>query len=51
MSQRGSRVQVTRYVSGDAKWVFNPVSVDANTSYIFSDAYQSNIATDVIVDI
>ncbi len=50
-SQRAAKVEITRYVSGDAKWAFDPVSVVENTPYIFSDSYQSNIVSDVTVNI
>ena len=43
------QVNMTSYTSGDAKWYFNPVSVTPNTTYNFSDYYQSNVATDVVV--
>ncbi|MBC7504105.1 PQQ-dependent sugar dehydrogenase, partial [Candidatus Gracilibacteria bacterium] len=50
-SQKAGRVEITRFVSGDAKWAFDPVSVDENSEYVFSDSYRSSIVTDVIVDI
>jgi peptidoglycan/xylan/chitin deacetylase (PgdA/CDA1 family) len=38
---------ITKYTSGDSKWDFTPVVVTPNTSYTFSDWYQSNISTNV----
>jgi peptidoglycan/xylan/chitin deacetylase (PgdA/CDA1 family) len=40
---------MTTRSSGDAKWYFAPVSVKPNTSYTFSDWYNSNIKTTVDV--
>lgn len=40
---------ITSYTSGDAKWYFAPVTVQPNTSYTFSDYYESSVATDVTV--
>ncbi len=42
-------VQMTSYTSGDAKWIFNPVSVTGGLTYTFSDYYESNVATEVDV--
>lgn len=36
------KVTVSNYVSGDAKWYFNPVKVTPNTKYIFKDYYKSD---------
>ena len=44
-------MEIIRYVSGDAKWSHDPVSVSENTEYVFSDRYQSNIASEVTVDV
>ncbi len=41
-------VNMTKYTSGDAKWYFNPVSVDSANQYNFSDYYSSRVATDVV---
>ncbi len=48
-SNHSVQVNMTSYSSGDAKWYFNPVSVLPNTNYIFSDYYESNVASDVVV--
>jgi peptidoglycan/xylan/chitin deacetylase (PgdA/CDA1 family) len=44
-----AEVAITKYTSGDAKWYFNPVNVTPGTVYNFSDYYESNIASDVMV--
>ncbi|MFA5828832.1 MAG: polysaccharide deacetylase family protein [Candidatus Shapirobacteria bacterium] len=46
---RSIKVQTTRYTSGDAKWTFDPVAVTPGESYYFSDWYQSNIVTHLVV--
>lgn len=45
---RAGRVDVTDYVSGDAKWVFDPVSITPNTTYVFSDYYKSTVKSQVL---
>lgn len=47
-SARSVRVQVSNYVSGDAKWYFNAVNVEPNTTYTFSDFYKSNKKTKAV---
>lgn len=42
---RSLDIKTTRYTSGDAKWMFAPVSVTPNTSYTFSNWYKSNVST------
>jgi peptidoglycan/xylan/chitin deacetylase (PgdA/CDA1 family) len=42
-------VQMSNYSSGDAKWYFSPVAVSASTNYNFSDYYESNVSTEVVV--
>lgn len=42
-------VSLTSYSSGDAKWYFDPINVSSNTSYTYNDYYESNIASDVVV--
>ncbi|MFZ2255571.1 MAG: hypothetical protein WAW59_03625 [Patescibacteria group bacterium] len=37
-------------MSGDAKWVFDPVTIQENTPYFFSNSYRSSLSSDVIVD-
>lgn len=50
----GNAVQTTVTVSdpngGDAKWLWEPIPVDANADYIFSEYYKSNVKSVVIVD-
>lgn len=43
------KTQVTNYTDGDAKWYFDPINVTGNTSYTFSDYYQSNASSNVVV--
>ncbi len=45
---RAARVDVTNYESGDAKWIFDPVNVSPNTTYIFSDYYKSSAKSQVL---
>lgn len=45
---RSIKVQITRFVSGDAKWYFNPVAVTPNTTYTFTDQYQASATTDLV---
>ncbi|HEX6416597.1 MAG TPA: polysaccharide deacetylase family protein [Candidatus Saccharimonadales bacterium] len=47
-SSRSVRVQLSNYVSGDAKWYFNAVNVEPNTTYTFSDYYKSNKKTKAV---
>jgi peptidoglycan/xylan/chitin deacetylase (PgdA/CDA1 family) len=47
-SARSVKVQVSNYVSGDAKWYFNPVAVQPNSDYTFSDFYKSNVKTKAV---
>jgi peptidoglycan/xylan/chitin deacetylase (PgdA/CDA1 family) len=46
---RSLQTQITGYISGDAKWYFDPVAVQAGAQYTFSDYYKSSVSTDVIV--
>ncbi len=41
-------VAMTKYTSGDAKWYFAPVLVQAGAQYTYSDYYQSTVSTDVM---
>jgi len=49
-SNRSAYVSVSGYQSGDAKWYFNPVNVNPNTTYTFSEAYQSSIPTHIVAE-
>jgi uncharacterized repeat protein (TIGR02543 family) len=42
-------INMTAYTSGDAKWYFNPVNVTAGTQYTYSDSYESNTLSDVMI--
>jgi peptidoglycan/xylan/chitin deacetylase (PgdA/CDA1 family) len=44
------QVQMTKYTDGDAKWHVNPIAVTPGNTYNFSDWYQSNIISHVVVD-
>ncbi len=41
-------IQMTNWKTGDAKWYADPVSVQANTDYTFSDFYQSSVQTSIV---
>jgi len=47
-SNRSTYINMTKYTSGDVKWYFEPVTVTAGTTYTFSEAYQSNVATSLV---
>ena len=40
-------INMTKHVSGDAKWYFDNVMVQPNQKYTYSDFYKSNIATEI----
>jgi uncharacterized repeat protein (TIGR02543 family) len=42
-------INMTSYTSGDAKWYFNPVAIQAGTQYAYSESYQSSTASTVNV--
>ena len=42
-------VTISSYTSGTAKWYPDPVAVTAGQAYDYSDWYQSNVATGVVV--
>jgi glucose/arabinose dehydrogenase len=44
------KVEITAFTDGDAKWAFEHVAVTPGATYIYSDKYQSNVATSVIVE-
>ncbi len=46
-----TRVEITSYSSGDAKWYFTPIPSAATTTYQFSDWYRSNTQTSVVVEL
>jgi peptidoglycan/xylan/chitin deacetylase (PgdA/CDA1 family) len=43
------QLQVTSYVSGDAKWSFNPISVTPGAIYHYSETYVSSAPTFITV--
>ena len=45
---RSVKTQITSFSSGDAKWYFDPVTVEAGKTYDYSHYYQSNVTTDVV---
>ena len=46
---RSVRVDVSNYVSGDAKWIFESVQLEPGGDYVFSDWYKSNVDTEVVL--
>lgn len=46
---RSLKVSISGYTNGDAKWFFTPVAVTAGQKYVFSDYYQSDVATDLVL--
>jgi RHS repeat-associated protein len=44
---RSVKTQLTSYTSGDAKWMFDELSVTPGATYNFSDYYKSNIANSI----
>jgi peptidoglycan/xylan/chitin deacetylase (PgdA/CDA1 family) len=45
---RAARVDVSAYTSGDAKWIFDAVSVTAGTTYVYRDAYKSDTTSRLV---
>ncbi len=45
---RSAKVQTTAYTSGDAKWYFAPIAVQASTAYTLSDYYKSTISSSLV---
>jgi peptidoglycan/xylan/chitin deacetylase (PgdA/CDA1 family) len=41
------KVQMTSRSGGNARWYFNPITVSPNTTYTFTDWYQSNVTTHI----
>jgi len=42
------KVTVSNYVDGDAKWMFDSVSVTPGVKYVASNYYKSNVSTNVV---
>ena len=49
-SSTAAQVAITAYTDGDAKWVMGYVPATAGASYTYSDTYQSNIASELVVE-
>lgn len=45
------KVSISSYSSGDAKWYFNPVTIQPNTQYLYTDYYLSNVPTDIVAQV
>ncbi len=43
-------VQITSYTDGDAKWVFDPITTTAGHTYTYTDAYESGIPSELVVE-
>jgi PKD repeat protein len=43
-------ITMSDYLSGDAKWIFEPVTVTGGASYTFSDWYRATVATEIVVE-
>ncbi len=50
-SGNGASLTVTGFTNGDAKWYFTPIAVTPGTAYTISDRYNSNIASQVVVQV
>lgn len=50
-SAKSVKTTITRFVSGDAKWFYAPVTVTANKQYLYSDYYQSSVQTEIVVQL
>jgi len=50
-SQRGAKVVMTAYTSGDAKWMPDLSFVADNTQYKFSNYYKSTVETELVAEI
>lgn len=46
---RSAQVQITAYTNGDAKWYFEPITVQPNKSYDISHYYKSNAITRTVL--
>lgn len=45
--KRSAYVQVSNHVTGDAKWMFDPVSIVPGKTYVYSDWYKASVPTEV----
>jgi peptidoglycan/xylan/chitin deacetylase (PgdA/CDA1 family) len=48
---RSVKTQISKYTSGDAKWSHTPVAVTAGKTYQYSNYYQSNVDSEVDVEV
>ena len=48
-SGNAARIDIANYVSGDAKWTFDPVTVTPGNLYTFEFSYRSDVGTDLTV--
>ena len=48
---RYTRVAISGYATGDARWSFGYVPVQPNTSYTFSDWYRSTVTTHMVAQV
>ncbi|OGZ78335.1 MAG: hypothetical protein A2528_00175 [Candidatus Staskawiczbacteria bacterium RIFOXYD2_FULL_37_9] len=46
---KGAGITINSYVSGDAKWYFDPVAVTPGKFYTFQDKYMATVPTQVVV--
>ncbi len=46
---RSIKTVVSNYVDGDAKWYFEPITVQPGETYTYTDWYKSNVETNVVV--
>lgn len=47
---RSGKVQITAYTNGDAKWAFDHVPVTPGSLYQFSDYYQADAITELVIE-
>ncbi|MEK7649372.1 MAG: PQQ-dependent sugar dehydrogenase [Patescibacteria group bacterium] len=45
---RGAKVEITEYVTGDAKWYHEPLVVASDLTYYFSDKYKATVPTRIV---
>jgi hypothetical protein len=48
-STKAAKVELTEHTNGDAKWYFSDVNVLPSQTYKFSDNYQSNVESSIVV--
>jgi hypothetical protein len=48
---RFTRIAMTAYTNGDAKWIFPYTPVTPSTSYTFTNWYKSTVATQLVVEV